>query len=152
MIIAPLVNVTCTVVLSVALALYVLCIYIRLRDISLEEYTSLLAVVRVNQHNSCKYKAKLKRFQAISRTELALVWQASRCGYGRQDYYVSAENKTIVSRYLFGVVIIGLWSPPLVRVSNALMLMRLKDTRAWKVLLRTVIDTQTATMVGVNIC
>lgn len=131
--IAPSVNITCAVLLSVAVAIYGLRIYVRFRNLSREDYLISVAV-------------------AISITEFALVWQASEYGYGRHNYYVSTENTIIVFRYLFGVVIIGLWSATLVRVSVALMLLRLKDTRNWKLLLRIIIALQISTMVGVNIC
>ncbi|KAH7397135.1 hypothetical protein BKA66DRAFT_521609 [Pyrenochaeta sp. MPI-SDFR-AT-0127] len=131
--IGPLVNITSGALLFVAVTIYGLRIYVRFRNLSLEDYVITVAV-------------------AISLTEFALVCQASRYGFGRHNYYVSAENKSIVFRYLFGVVIIGLWSATLVRVSVALMLLRLKNTRSWKILLRTIVAIQIVSMVGVNIC
>jgi len=75
---------------------------------------------------------------------LALLGVAVKEGFGRHNYYISPEERTDISRYLFWGGIVGIWVASLARASIASLLLQLETSLPWRVTLYTVASLQFA--------
>ncbi|KAH7336017.1 hypothetical protein BKA66DRAFT_479925 [Pyrenochaeta sp. MPI-SDFR-AT-0127] len=123
----------CGTLFTIAVAVYIMRMYTRLRNLGWDDYTITLAVV-------------------ICTVELALQIAAYSQGLGRYQYYVSAEDQVDIFRYIFAMCLVGIWTAPLVRISISCMLLRLKTSPAWQWVLKTIIGIQIASAGASNIC
>jgi hypothetical protein len=56
-------------------------------------------------------------------------------GYGRRSAFVSPSNRLVAMRLIFICQVLWYWSIALVKISVALLLLRIKPTRAWRIFL-----------------
>lgn len=71
-------------------------------------------------------------------------------GLGRHNFYLTAENRERANHFLFMGQPPWAWSIALIKSSMALMLLRFKHSRKWKIFLYFMIGLQLAIAIGVN--
>jgi hypothetical protein len=73
--------------------------------------------------------------QVLAIAKYIIVCLACSYGYGRRSSFVSPLNRLAAMRLIFICQVLWYWSIALVKISVALLLLRIKPTRAWRIFL-----------------
>jgi hypothetical protein len=71
--------------------------------------------------------------QALAMANWAFIVITVHYTGGKHTMYVSPENLTNAFRYSFYLILIWIWSLTWVKLSISLMLLRIKQSKAWKI-------------------
>jgi hypothetical protein len=104
------------------------------------DYIVSLAVVSVlvkclGRHSRGRETKQLILLQLLEIPVLALLGAAVKEGFGRNNYYISPEERTDILRYVFCVGMMGIWVSSIARVSIASLLLQLETSPPWRVTL-----------------
>ncbi|CAO2647340.1 Nn.00g082620.m01.CDS01 [Neocucurbitaria sp. VM-36] len=106
-------------------------------NLGMEDWTVVGATVYPTMQNTKKItKAnKTNPYQILAMVKFLLVILACSHGFGRHALFVTQSDRSSAFRLLFACQVIWYWSITLVKLSVALLLLRLKPGRAWRIFL-----------------